>query len=277
MPHTLTPADLAVYHERGYWISPKLIGNDQIQRLRRAMDRMFLGDYDGDGCAYDNESSVVSDDPHALRKLTNGWWVNDEVRALVLGRELGGVAAALMQVDAVRLWHDQVVWKPPAAGGHDPNAGNVGWHQDYAYWDCTDTTNMLTAWLALQDTDLDNGGMRTLVSSHRCGLVEDADTFYDQDLDALAMRFSDRIGARWVDEPCILKAGQVSFHHPFCFHGSGPNASDHARLSIIAHYMPDGCAYKAGRRYHRNMRFLGPRPRDRQPFDDETYFPRVAT
>ncbi len=240
------------------------------------MERMFGGDYDGDGCAYDNESVGLSDDTHALRKLTNGWWINDDVRDLVLGPDLGRVAAALMVVDRLRLWHDQVVWKPPTAGA-DPNAGNVGWHQDYAYWDCTDTTNMLTAWVALQDTDLDNGGMRTLVGSHACGLVKEADTFYDQDLDALAARFADRVGDRWIDEPCVLKAGQVSFHHPLCFHGSGANGSDQPRLSVIAHYMPDGCAYRAGRRYHRNMRYLGPRPRDGQPFNDDTFFPRVAT
>ena len=273
----VTPANLAAYRERGYWISPKLIDNARISRLRKAMERMFAGDYDGDGCSYDNESEEMAQDPHALRKMTNGWWINDEVRALVLGPELGRVAAALMEVDRIRLWHDQVVWKPPTLGGDDANAGNVGWHQDYAYWNCTDSTNMLTAWLALQDTDLDNGGMRTLVGAHACGLVEEADTFYEQDLDALADRFAGRVKERWIDEPCILRAGQVSFHHPLCFHGSGPNKTNAPRLSVIGHYMPDGCAYKAGRRYHRNMRFLGPRPRDGQPFDDDTYFPLAET
>ena len=79
-----------------------------------------------------------------MRKLTNGWWINDAVRSLVLGPELGRVSAGLMQVERIRLWHDQVVWKPPTVGGDDPHAGNIGWHQDYAYWNCTDTTKQST-------------------------------------------------------------------------------------------------------------------------------------
>jgi ectoine hydroxylase-related dioxygenase (phytanoyl-CoA dioxygenase family) len=268
--------DVAAYRDRGYWISPKLFSDEQIDRLRRAFERMFHGDFDGDGWSYEDEFAKLPDDPQAVRKLTNGWWINHEVRDLVLGPQLGRVAAALMQTDAIRLWHDQVVWKPPA-GGTQTKAGNIGWHQDYAYWNCTTTTNMITAWVALQDTDLANGGMRTLAGSHRSGLLEDADTFYEQDLDALAQRFAVHVGGRWVDEPCLLKAGQVSFHHPLCFHGSGPNTSRRPRLAVIAHYMPADCGYKAGRRYHRNIRFLGPCPRDGQPFDDDTYFPLLSS
>ena len=269
--YQVSTKDVAEYHDRGYWISPKLIDDAQIKRLRTGLERIFRGDIDGDGWPYENELAKLPDDPHAVRMLTNGWWINQQVRNLVLGSKLGRVAAALMQIPAIRLWHDQVVWKPPI-GNVATNAGNIGWHQDYAYWNCTSTTNMITAWVALQDTDLTNGGMRTLVGSHRCGLVEEADTFFDQDLDALAHRFAQHVGDRWIDEPCVLKAGQVSFHHPLCFHGSGPNTSDQPRLCVIAHYMPADCAYKSGRRFHRNIRFLGPYPRDGQVFENETFF-----
>ena len=36
MEHVLSPAAIAEYWERGYWISPKLFDDDQIARLRAA-------------------------------------------------------------------------------------------------------------------------------------------------------------------------------------------------------------------------------------------------
>src|SRR5439155_3593810 len=128
-----------------------------------------------------------------------------------------------MKVDRVRLWADQALIKPPAGKDSKTDAGDIGWHQDGAYWHITSTKNMITAWIALQDTDLSNGGMRTLVGSHKWGQIPDSDKFFDQDLDALRDKFSSKVNAPWIDEPCVLKAGQVSFHHALCFHGSGEN------------------------------------------------------
>lgn len=269
-----TESDIAAFHERGYLITPKILDDDQIVRLRAAMDRMFGGEIDGDGWYFDSDQRRdISEDPAQILKFTNGWWINDEVRALVTGPALGEIVAALLNTEEVRLWHDQVV-KKPGSHGRETTTGNVGWHQDYAYWTAASTTNMCTAWVALQDTDLFNGGMRTLAGSHKLGLIEDADTFYDQDLDGLEKRFKDRVGFAWIDEPCNMKAGQASIHHALCFHGSGPNLSDQPRLSVIGHYMPKGCAYNAHTTRHRNMKYLGPRPKHGQLFDNE-YFPVV--
>ena len=60
--------------------------------------------------------------------------------------------------------------------------GNIGWHQDYAHWQVSSSTNMATMWIALQDTNLENGGMRTIVGSHKWGLQKNADTFHEKDL-----------------------------------------------------------------------------------------------
>ncbi len=265
-------ADIAEFHERGHWITPKLLDDDRIARLRAAAEGMFEGKIDGDGWYFDSDKRRdISGDPTQIVKFTNGWWINDEVKDLVLDPLLGEIAAVLLSTDEVRLWHDQVIKKPGSSGKETPS-GNVGWHQDYAYWTAANTPNMCTAWIALQDTDLENGGMRTLVGSHKTGLIEDADTFYDSDLDALEKRFKDRVGNAWIDEPCILKAGQASIHHALCFHGSGPNLTNRPRLSVVAHYMPKGTAYNAHTTRHRNVKYLGPRPKHGQLFNNE-YFP----
>lgn len=263
----VTKADKERFERDGYWISPKLLSDEQIEKLREAHDRIWSGDLDGDGYPlYD----IPKSDPTRIRKLDNGWWINDAVRETVTSPLLGRIAADLLGVDSIRLWHDQVIYKP-GLDGQASNAGNVGWHQDFGYWQAADNTNMVTAWIALQDTDLSNGGMMTILGSHKWGLIKDSNTFFDQDMEALKKKYAGE-GREWVEEPCILKAGQASFHHALTFHGSGPNLTAAPRLSVVAHLMPGGTAYAGRVQNHSNVRFLGPRPRIGQPFEGE-YFP----
>ncbi|MBB6674669.1 phytanoyl-CoA dioxygenase family protein [Cohnella nanjingensis] len=267
--YRITNEDKATFERDGYWISPKLFDDARIERLRRAHERIWSGDYDGDGVTM-NPFRLASD-PDALRKLDNGWWVNDEIRAAVTDPFIGELSADLLGVDEIRLWHDQVIYKP-GVSDKPTGAGNVGWHQDYGYWQCSDQPDMVTVWIALQDTDLANGGMMTILGSHRWGLVPDSDAFFDPNMEALKDRFAD--GREWTEEPCILKAGQASFHHGLTFHGSGPNRTAEPRLSVVAHLMPGGTAYRAGVQRHDNIRLLGPRPRAGQLFEND-YFPTL--
>jgi len=282
----VTDADLKEYRERGYWTTPKLVEDDQIALLRKEVDRIFEYDYDRDIYPFDRVYSYDLKSP-ALRKVNNGWWLNDNIRSFVLSPQLGAVVAPLMETDEVRIWHDQVVVKPGVGKDHaDYAEANVGWHQDYAHWQVASSQNMCTMWIALQDTDLSNGGMRTIVGSHKWGLVPDSDSFHDKDLDRLKDKYA--ATREWIDEPCILKAGQASIHHCFCFHGSGPNLSPDPRLSIIIHYMPNGTYYRGridpfakiqeGRKgnRHANVPLLGPNAKPGAPFAGEC-FPAVWT
>ncbi|MBB6673431.1 phytanoyl-CoA dioxygenase family protein [Cohnella nanjingensis] len=271
MTFSISAEDKRRYREDGYWISPKLLDDEGINRLRRAHDRIWEGDFDGDGYPLDN-AYAKGGDRKKLRQFNNGWWINDNVRAVVTDPAIGKLAADLLETDEVRLWHDQVIWKP-GTEGETSAVGNVGWHQDFAYWQCLSTDNVVTVWIALQDTDLSNGGMMTILGSHKWGLIKDSDTFYETNMDALRAKYESE-GRSWVEEPCILKAGQASFHHGLTFHGSGPNLSSEPRLSVVAHLIPGGTAYRSGVQYHGNAKFLGPRPQDGQLFAND-YFPVV--
>src|SRR5689334_6709531 len=151
----VTDAVRAEYWERGYWISPKLIDDDQIARLRAAHERLWAKQYDHE---IPSQYGIPSPDlsTPVVRQFLNAFWLIDEMRAAVLSPVIGKIGARLMGVDSVRLWHDQAIYKPGMAGQPVTNIGNVGWHQDYGYWQCSSTTNMCTAWVALQDTDLSN-------------------------------------------------------------------------------------------------------------------------
>jgi len=265
IPYQVTPQDLARYWEEGYWISPKLIGDDQIARLRGAVERLFAGKIDGHGWYFEDRLNLPPD-PHGLHRVINSWWVSDEVRATVLDPVIGKIAADLMKVPRVRLWSDQTLLKPGAGADGATKAANVGWHQDGSYWHISSNqTNMITAWIALQDTDLTNGGMRTLVGSHKWGLVEESNKFFDPNLDQQWEFFSTRAKGEWIDHPCVLKAGHASFHHSLCFHGSETNRTDQPRMSVVGHYMPDGTVFRPTGRFQVFLRLLGPNPQAGQP------------
>jgi ectoine hydroxylase-related dioxygenase (phytanoyl-CoA dioxygenase family) len=261
----VTDAVVEEYWERGYWVSPKLFDDAQIERLRQAHERFWSKDYDHENPSQYGIVKIDKDSPK-VRQQCNVFWLNDEIRAAVTSPIIGAIGARLMKVDSVRLWHDQLIYKPGIGADGETNDGNVGWHQDYGYWKASNTTNMCTAWVALQDTDLSNGGMRTIVSSHKWGLVEDSDTFFDQDLEALAQKYAAEGKGQWLDEPCVLKAGEASFHHALTFHGSGPNKTDAPRLSVVAHMMPGNTAYSAAPQWHPNVVFLGPNAKNGDPF-----------
>ena len=267
----ITDAVVAEYWERGYWISPKLFDDDQIQHLRAAHERLWAGQHDYPIPSVYGFMAHDLDTPK-VRQQVDAFWFNEEIRRAVLSPVLGAIGARFMKVDTVRLWHDQAIWKPGTAGQDITNAGNIGWHQDYGFWQSASTDNMCSAWVALQDTDLTNGGMRTIVGSHKWGLIEGSNTFGSKDLEQLAAQFAAQGRGAWLDEPCLLKAGQVSFHHSLTFHGSGPNRSDQPRLAVVSHMMPGDTTYRAGQNPHPNLTFLGPNAYDGQPFAGD-YFP----
>jgi hypothetical protein len=266
----VTEAVVAEYWERGYWIGPKLFDDDQVQRLREAHERLWAKDFDYPippiygFMGHDLDTPVV-------RQQVDAFWLNAEMRRAILSPLIGKIAARLMRVDSVRLWHDQAIWKPGTAGQAATDAGNVGWHQDYGFWQSCSTTNMCSAWVALQDTDLEIGAMRMVVGSHKWGLIEGSGND-KKDMQMWAEHFARLGGGEWVEEPVILKAGQVSFHHALTFHGSGPNLTDRPRLCVVSHMMPGDTCYRAGQNLHPNLALLGPNYYDGQPFNSD-FFP----
>ncbi|MEM7536196.1 MAG: phytanoyl-CoA dioxygenase family protein [Chloroflexota bacterium] len=271
----ITNAVIDEYWERGYWISPKLFDDDQIARLRQAHERLWAEELDAPIPSQYGVRKVEPGSP-TVRQQCNAFWVNNEIRQVTTSPLLGAIGARFMHVDTVRLWHDQAVYKPGVGpDGGVEMSGNIGWHQDYGHWQSSSTSNMCTAWVALQDTDLTNGGMRTIIGSHKWGLLEDSATFGHKDLDGLYERFANQeISGEWIDEPCILKAGQVSFHQALTLHGSGPNLTWAPRMCVISHMMPGDTTYRPCEQYHPNLVFLGPNAYEGQPFAGP-YWPQM--
>lgn len=272
-PVDLTEADISLYEQNGFWTGPKILDDDVIAELRKEFERVFSDDRDFPNYGWQGQRVYELDSPR-IRQYTNGWWINETIRRVIHTPAIGYIGSRLMGTTEARVWHDQVLWKPGAAETEeDYNEGNVGWHQDYAHWQCSNTTNMCTAWIALQDIEMSMGPMRFVKGSHKWGLFEDANTFGHKDLEALKAKYSE--GKRdWQEEPILLKAGHASFHHALTFHGSGRNCSSDPRLSLIVHMMPKGCGFKSDGRHHLCATLLGPDIAEGTPYEGK-FFPRI--
>jgi len=260
--------DVRFFYENGYWLGPKVLDDARIERLRTAMDNVYNGIYET-GMPPWSSSWKPGDNPLALRKTDNAHWSNLELRALALDENIGAMAAQLAGTDQIRLWHDQLLYKP----GGGKSTGNVGWHQDYYYWQCCDNPNMLTAWVALDDVTVENGAMMVVPRSHRWGMMPESD-FFNTDIENLQEKISIPAGEKFENVPCVLKKGHLSFHHCLTIHGSGANVTSNPRRSMVVHMMDGHSHFQADSPSGEHMNALLLNGTDGSPFAGE-YFPQL--
>ncbi len=110
------------------------------------------------------------------------------------------------------------------------NKGFVSWHQDAKYIGF-EPYNWVTAWLAITDSNEENGCMRMYSGSHKEKIQEHKDTFNKNNLLTRGQTVKNVALSKTV--PNILKAGQLSLHHPMIIHGSGFNKSNSRRIGFV--------------------------------------------
>jgi len=270
--YDVTAKDIESFNKRGYWHGPKIVKDEDLPVLRKEMERIFNGEVDFQATPYEYDYWLKSVTKHKnqspdVRKINNAWWINAAFRNVSTSSVIGKMASKLLDTAEIRLWHDQAIIKPGMGSeGSKSNSGNIGWHQDYGYWQISNTPNMITAFIVLQDTDTNNGALRTIVGSHKWGLIKNSARFFDQDLTKLETEFKDIAKGEWSDEPNPMKAGEVIFHHALTFHASGPNTTNDPRYAMAVHMQPQNCEYQSGHGWHHNLRDMGPHVKDGDMF-----------
>jgi ectoine hydroxylase-related dioxygenase (phytanoyl-CoA dioxygenase family) len=165
----------------------------------------------------------------AFLQTMNLWLVDDGIKRFALSPRFAQVAADLMGVDGVRLYHDQALYKE-AGGGLTP------WHQDQYYWPLG-TTNTVTMWMPLVDVSLDMGIMTFASGSHADGFVGEL-PISDESEEKLRAHVAEK-GFR-LSEPVAMSAGDATFHSGWTLHSAPGNDSDRDRQVMTVIYYADG-------------------------------------
>lgn len=225
-----TEKDIASYEEHGFWISPPIIPLDLLDAAEHGMQRFYDGERDDE--LPGPVGGWTGADRDVLRKNDYVSLRIHELRDLVAYPMIAATAAVLSGSERIRLWHDQLLYKPVDGPGV---RGNAGWHTDRQYWMTCTSEQMLTAWVGFHDVDETCGSISFLDGSHLWD-VEGLD-FFSQDLAGLEAKAATQ-GLPIVKRPTTMRRGQVSFHHCRMVHGSGPNRSHQPRRSIAIHLQP---------------------------------------
>lgn len=165
----------------------------------------------------------------AFLQSFNLWRVDPTIAQFVLARRFAQVAAELLGVERVRLYHDQALCK-------EPGGGRTPWHQDQYYWPL-DTDRTITMWMPLVDVPAEVGSMTFAEGSHKLG-----DLRGQSISDASDGEFSAVIAERGLKSHTYgaMRAGDATFHAGWTIHSAGPNPSGQLRTVMTIIYMADG-------------------------------------
>jgi ectoine hydroxylase-related dioxygenase (phytanoyl-CoA dioxygenase family) len=161
----------------------------------------------------------------AFLQIMNIWTKSPAVKEIVFSKRLARIAADLMGVEGVRLYHDQALFKE-AGGGHTP------WHADQYYWPLSND-NTVTAWIPLQATGLELGPLEFSAKSQQ--LQEGRTLKISDDSETLIQKKLTLNDFKKVVEP--FEVGEISFHSGWVFHRAGANTTQQMRKVMTIIYM----------------------------------------
>ena len=110
----------------------------------------------------------------------------------------------------------------------------VSWHQDSHYWGLSEP-RLVSAWIALTDSTVDNGCLRVLPGTHTRAFAH-LEEPQQTNILSRGTTVNDVVDvAHAID--IVLQAGQMSFHHANLIHGSKANTSAGPRIGVAVRYV----------------------------------------
>lgn len=166
----------------------------------------------------------------AFLQIMNLWEVDADVRKFTLAKRFAKIAADLLGVENVRIYHDQALYKEPG-GGFTP------WHQDQYYWPLS-SNKTVTMWMPLIDITEDMGMLTFASESQHSGFVENI--AISDESEAILEKFITDKGYS-ISRPKYMNAGDATWHYGWTLHTAGGNKStDTTREVMTIIFIADG-------------------------------------
>lgn len=237
----LTAEQVEKFRQDGFLLGPQVLSDAEVAELQEETLRVIA---DRDDASKEQPvlcHNMTGDPDRAVWQIVDIFRASPAFARLVSNPTIAEEIHQLSGGEEIRLWHDQIQYKPAAVGGANH------WHQDSPYWPpLTPKDQQVTAWVALDDVDDENGCMRMVPGSHLWGThirwLEALENF-----DAMPKEFG---GSPIEVKSCPVKKGQVHYHGALTWHGSGPNRSGRPRRAIALHYMTERTRFATGERDH---------------------------
>lgn len=229
-----TESQVESYHKDGYLLGPTVLKMSEVEELRSELDRVIHA-------GKDQEPGPVSilnmqGEKKPVWQIVNIWQASPAFKRLIENQIIVNWASVLSGGKQLRVWHDQIQYKPSREGGVNH------WHQDWPYWPVLSGPHQVSAWVALDRADEENGCMSMVKGSHVWGnKIRDL-----HNLKGLEGMPNSWDGKKVEISRRIVDVGQVHFHHPMTFHGSPGNPSSRPRRALAIHYMTEQTLFNEG-------------------------------
>ncbi len=210
------------YARDGYYHARNVLGKDALNSFTPEL-RKKMNELNPNKAPMEARSTYKS----AFTQVTNLWKHSKIIRDFVFTEELARLAAEIMGVRGVRLYHDQALFKE-AGGGVTP------WHVDQVYWP-VDTANTCTFWIPMQTTPRAMGTLSFARGSHL--MTEGREMVISDESEAF---FSNWVKASGLDvSNDEFELGDISIHAGWTVHHAGPNQTRQHREVMTIIYMAD--------------------------------------
>lgn len=219
-PYTLSKDQIKFYNENRYIKLKNVLDAESLTYFNDVISKK-VEELNKENIPLEKRSTYGK----AFLQLFNLWEKDEQIKSLIFSKRLAKIAADLLQVEGVRLYHDQALFKE-AGGGITP------WHADQYYWPLA-SDKTITAWIPLQKTDLEMGPLEFSASSHE--ILDGRELAIS---DASETQIQKRLKVtdfKHVIEP--FDVGEISFHSGWVFHRAGANQTDKTRKVMTIIYM----------------------------------------
>lgn len=126
-PYALSEEQKEFYRKNGFIRLKNVFTQELLDQFKPAVEAAV----DANRAPLDAQLAKDAEDPsyaRAFKQVINIWNTSPEVRQLAFSKRLGQIAAELMGVDGVRMYHDQALFKTPGGSNATP------YHADQFYW-----------------------------------------------------------------------------------------------------------------------------------------------
>ena len=208
---------IAEYEVRGFTVIKDILNKDEIS------------------CVQEHVSWLMRKYPDTDPELLEHWFMRDDPfwLSLCAHDKLVDIAAAFLGTGDIALFASHYVVKMSETGKA------IHWHQDGSYWPL-DPMEVISLWLAVDDSTVENGCMQVVPYSHSDGLS--VTNLSSGDFNRNVSDYEDKVHLTETQVSSIenveLKAGSISIHHPMLIHGSLANHSEKRRAGLTLRYIP---------------------------------------
>jgi len=211
------------FDEKGFLVLERFFSEEEIAPISNETDKLIT-----EGVNYYPKEDVVYEPGSSPPRVRNAFRVhlhNPFFLGVARHPKIISVVEALLG-RPVRLYGSQLFAKPPEVGSVVPL------HQDMPYWPF-EPYELLSCWIALDDSTVENGCVQFIVGSHKLGMLR----HLPSNVLGNSLKLDDGRISGLPEYVAQVPRGSCVLHHCLTAHWSGPNRSLRPRRGLIMAYM----------------------------------------